>query len=280
MVRLNRLSLIPFLLLLLSGCMPERKLAVSFIENDTALAFLVIKPDFLYKTNLKEYEINGYDSLSDWQKDSLLMDKSLFLKNINDSILISGFTENFTKGLQSYGIKVYPSSLTDTFLLPGHMSYIANIAQMSLEEYVHPFTTDQVVSDEIVTIKDVDLNALNYNIWLELGKLNSDKKNIVLFASDYLLDDLNGQLRQSIFRDEITFEYTIDTITTEQIYQYGRQMGKEVSSYLFDYLLNIYINENIPPGYPYEPEYLHYDPEKRMLLPADPERRLVEMKGK
>jgi hypothetical protein len=159
----------------------------------------------------------------------------------------------------------------------GRKALVINLAQFSLEEYVHPYSSDEAVDEEIVTIDDIDLNALNYNVWLELSLMNAEGSRKVFFASDFLMDNLEGVLMQYLFSGDMRYDYTIDTISMSQVYGFASKFGKEVAGYLYDYFLNTYIGNELPPDYQFERYYYHYDPEKRRIYPVDPAESLIEL---
>ena len=272
----------PYLLIaafffLMTGCTLEQKLALSFVDAEKTGHFFLLQPSLVFKYNLKEFEIPGIDTLDEFRKDSLLMESSIFLKTVSDSVLIKEFTAGIKKSLEGYGAVVMPESSVDTLMENGGTPYIINIAQFSLEEYIHPYSTEEVVYDEVIVIDGIDLNALNYNVWIELGRMNTEKNNKVLFASDFLLDHVNGTLKQNLITGKMSFDYTIDTITMPRAYEFARQFGKITASLLFDYLLNNYIGENLPEDYPYERYYYHYDPVRRLIYAIGDEERIIEL---
>lgn len=277
----NRTSYLFFIAVffLMTGCTLEQKLARSFVDTEKNGQFFMLQPSFVFKYNLKEFEIPGIDTLDEYMKDSLLMESSLFLKTVSDSVLIEEFIASVKKTLEVYGAVVMPESAIDTLMENGGTPFIINIAQLSLEEYIHPYSSEEQVYDEVIVIDGIDLNALNLNIWLELGRMNTDKNNKVLFTSDYLLDNINGTLKQNLITGKMSFDYTIDTITMPQVYEFARQLGKITANLLFDYLMNNYIGENLPEGYPYERLYYHFDPVRKLVYPIGDEERIIELDG-
>jgi hypothetical protein len=265
----------------LTSCQLEKKTVRAFIDSPRAEPLLLLLPDYIFPVNLKEYDIPGKDSLDEAAIDSLMIDYSLFLKDINDSVVLARFSNAFIRGLQGFGYKVYPESKLDSVLHGNQRTYVVNLAQMTVEEYIHPYSESYYVGDELVTLKDIDLNALNLNVWIELGAMNGDKKIKVLFASDYLFDRLSGNFRQNFFASQLTFEYAIDTLTVKQFYSMAEYFGGKCSGFLFDFFMNEYLKENLPPDYPYDPQYYHYDHERQMILISEsPEDRFTELEEK
>jgi len=265
--------------MIMTSCTLEQRLARTYVGLNDPGEFYLLKPSYLFKFNLKEFEISGIDTLSEFKKDSLLLENSLLLKNITDSVFIDAFTNGLESKLKSFGANIIKEDDTDTLLNNGGTPYILNVAQISLEEYIHPYRSEEEIYDEIIVIDGIDLNAINYNVWIELGILNTETKNKVLFISDYLFDNLNGTLKQNLLTGKLSFDYTIDTINTEQVYQSARQFGDATAGYLFDYLMNAYIGENLPEDYRYERVYYHFDSERRILYPADEEQMMMELES-
>ena len=272
----NRLVL-SLVLLSFASCTLEQKLAQTFVDNGIKEDFLLMEPGYVFKYNLKTYEIPGLDTMNEYLKDSVLVSRSLFLKDVSDSLFLFSFTSGFQNQMKAYGISIYPENYLDTFMASGRKALVINLAQFSLEEYVHPYSSDEAVDEEIVTIDDIDLNALNYNIWLELSLMNAEGSRKVFFASDFLMDNLEGVLMQYLFSGDMRYDYTIDTISMSQVYGFASKFGKEVAGYLYDYFLNTYIGNELPPGYQFERYYYHYDPEKRRIYPVDPAESLMEL---
>ena len=189
--------------------------------------------------------------------------------------MIKEYVGGLEKGFKSFSAGILPENAVDSLMHNGGNSYILNLAQFSLEEYIHPYRSEEPVYDEIIVIDGIDLNAVNFNIWLELGRLNSEEKNKVLFVSDFLLDEINGTLKQNLITGKLSFDFTIDTLTVPQMYEFAGKFGEKTAGYLYDYLMNAWIGENIPEEYPYERIYYHYDPEKRLLFPVEEDSRVM-----
>jgi hypothetical protein len=260
-----------------TSCSVEKRLGKEYMEHRPDTVALLLMPDYLLKYNLKSYEFPGIDTLPQWQQDSILRTNSLFLKQMADSSVLTGFRENLKTRLQQYHIKVLEEQSLDTFLLVHHSGFVVNVAQISIEEYIFPYSFDYDLADEVVTVSDVDLNALNINVWVEISHLNSELKNKVLFASNSIFDDLDGYFKQYLFSGKLQFEYTIDSLTVPKVYTFTNEMGTTCGSYIFDYFLNNYIRENVPGNYPYDVQTLHWDPVKSIFEFIEPEKQFIEL---
>jgi hypothetical protein len=276
---------IPYLFLLVSvtlsllttSCYVEKRLGKAFRETWIDTTALVLAPDYIFKENLKTYEIPQLDSLAEWEKDSLLMKNSLFLNELDDSVLIAKLMNAFNGRLQKHGFTVLKQSSIDQFLTEHEHGLVINFAQVSVEEFVHPYTFDYDLFGETFTISDIDLNAVSVNVWIELSRLNSQQKNKVFFSSDFITDELDGYFRQFIFSGEMKFEYTIDTLSSSMIGEFMELMGRKYADNLYDYFLNDYIRENLPVNYSQNIRRIHWDPVKGLFEYRDNEQGFIEL---
>ena len=266
-----------FLLLFIAGCSPYKKVAKDYVESPPGHTFLILKPDFLYKDNLKEYQIGNKDSLTEAEMDSILFFSSIYLKEIEDRVFIDTLVENVEKNLERFGFNIYAEDQMEEFMALQKPAYVVNIAQIVLEEYVYPYEAEAVIYDEVVSVKDIDLNALNINIWFELNPVNTENEAArVLFASDQIYDDMEGRFIGGLFGSDLKFEYTVDSLKMDEVYYAGAALGRKYAMYFNDYFLNRYILKNLPSGYNLE-EYYHYNPTSGKIYPIDEEYRFIEM---
>lgn len=266
------------LALLLGGCTLEQKLARQYVKLPRPAPMLVLRPAAVLKYNLKEYQVPDIESLDPLEKDELLIQNSAFLKHIDDSLLTGLFCRKFKETLEYSGWTVLPEQVLDSLMLAGGEAVIVNLAQFTLEEYIHPFTAEEQVYDEIIVIDGIDLNALNFNLWIELSRMNGEQKNQLLFNSDYLLDDINGTLKQNLISGQYGFDYTIDTMELRDIYAFAQRFGEKTAEKLFDHLLNEYIWDNLTDDYPHAVYYYHYDRVRRLVYAIDPGEALLPVK--
>ncbi len=231
-----------------------------------------MSPDFVYKTNLKVGDIPGIESLNEYVKDSLLIDKSLYLQYISDSVLLSRYLSSMVNELIEYGINVYTEDNIDTFLQLKEPYYMFNIAQIELEEYIVPIEEKEVFDDTTIFFKTFKLNAVSINSWFEVTRMNTEgNKRKVLYASHYVFDYLKGRFRKHVLTGDVGFKYDQKEIDLEDIYSLADELGKKYAGYIFDYLINEKIKEKLPEGTKSD-KYYHYDRKTRTLKQAYKER--------
>lgn len=258
-----------FLILILSGCSLEYKLARSFVEEAEKPALMFIGADYLYKTSLKEKDISQAGEMDQFALDSALYYQSRFLQNIEDERFMKTFEHAYIQELQELGFDVYREYQMDAFLLREGPSFMINMAQMEMEEYYYSLR-DEEVFDGYRYYKDVDLNAVGLNCWFELSLMNSDDKKI-LYASNYTMDEYQGSFRYYPFTGEVSHQYEIDSLSVGNVYNFAGILGKKYAGYTFDYIMNMYIYSNLPANQ--EPGiFYHYNRQKNNFIPAGEDR--------
>lgn len=252
----------------LASCSLERKLAKEFIESKDSLAVMLFMPDYVFKTNNKTPVIENIDQLSDTQKDSVLIESSLFLKETDNEFLISRFESSLQTGLQRFGMAVYTQDQLLEFMDVEHKAYKVMVAQIELEEGIYFYRAEEVFFDSVLFYEDFYLNMVNLNTWFEVARMNDvGADNHLLYASHYAMDGVDGRFMQNLFTDEVKFHYNLYPVKTEDIYTLAAKLGEKYAGYLYDYLLNEYIHKNFPAGQ--RPKnYLTFNPETRIISPA------------
>lgn len=266
------LAVIPLLSSLLASCSVERDLANAFLERSDSIAVLLIPPDYLFKTNLKAYEIDGFDSLSEREQDSALYANSMFISDLNDTLLIGRMMSNLEAGLRSYGIHTYTQERLTEFMQIEKTAYQVNLAQLEAEEDVYPYRAEEVFYDTVLFYEDFLLNKVSLNSWFEVSKLNDPGSvNNVLYASHFAMDALEGRFVNNVFTEEVRFKYDIDSLQVEDVYSLAGMLGEKYAGYLFDYFLNEHIYRSFPEG-DRPKTYLHYDRQRKLFYPAGDDR--------
>ena len=272
------LILITLLTALTSSCSIEKKIAKEYIRDDSTRTVLVIPPDYIFKKSLKEWQVDSAEALDDWTRDSLLLAKSMFLKDIDDSLFLYHYLGNYVAELQNLGFTVYGQDSLLSFLSGHSKAFIVNFAQMELEEYIMPVREEEQFGD-YVYYEEVDLNAINLNSWIEISRVNADEDKALFFASHYLTDDMEGSFRYYFFTGEVVFNYDVDTIPMENIYRLAALAGYTYAGYTFDYLMNKYIDKRMEQERQDRSKiYYHYSRYGNYIEEAEEDERFIPMK--
>jgi hypothetical protein len=258
--------LVPVLALLVS-CGPERMIGEYYIKNSPKGSILIMRPEFIYKNNHLSFDLS--DHMSKAEKDSVAFYRSSYLQYVSDSLFLGEYMNNFIDRLLSAGYDVYAQEYLDSFKKVAPPTYIVNVAQLQLEELRDSADAESLNNtgiDNNFYPSGITLNAVRLNSWFEVSELNSDtgNKKKLFFASSIARDAIKGGLKILPQSGELSYQYTIDTLTLNDVYELARQSGKTYGDYLFDYFMNEYIRVEMPNGM-YPQRYMHYDPVLRRV---------------
>lgn len=257
---------------ILGSCSLERDLSKTFLEKRTSISILLIKPDVVFKTNNKIWEIKNFDQMSNNSQESALWENSLFLKQIDDSMFFDKYFTALSTQLKYLNINVYGlDQITEFMSQPGTL-YQVSVAQIEIEEDVFPYHVEETFDDSVVYFEDFSLNTISVNNWYEIHKLNDTQAvNNLLYASHYLMDQIEGQFAENVFTGEVKYNYNLFPMEMNSIYSFAELLGAKYAGYIFDYLINEYVFRNFPenqrPGV-----YMHYDLDYHNLTPAGNDR--------
>ncbi len=243
--KLNFIFLL-FIAAILASCSIESKIAKSYVKNESQPAVLIFLPEELYKNNLKSYAILNFDSTQQINEDSLLFYNSLFLQHVNDSLFIAQCKQSMISELKAYGLKVYEYEQLDEFQKFGDSSYVLNLAQMQLEEYLLKQEVEDFFDYSLYSTK-VDLNAINLNSWFELSRYRVPNENYpVLYSSYYIFDEMEGEFYKPLNNIDMVYRYKVDSVEMSDIYKLAETAGKKYAINFYDYILNVYIQDHLP----------------------------------
>lgn len=230
--------------------------------------------DYVFKNNLKRDEAGDTSNMSPQEIDSVFFARSLFLKDVSDSVFLEKFINSMITEFENFGFKVYMESATDTFLFFTTPSYFLNIAQLELEEGHNEFRD----SDEFggnTYYKTFETNAVTYNSWFELSQLNPKKEGRKLFfTSATIADVVDGYFTENLLTGEIKYKYQIMEIDVDIIYHYCEMLGARYAGYTYDYLMNEYIKIHFPQGKKMR-FYMHYNRQNNTLDPTFEDRFIL-----
>ena len=256
---------------LLLSCSTEHKLATAFVDNKDKRAALVFFPDFVFKTNQKTFILDSLDITDETLFDSVLLDHSKFLKQLNDSLFLTNYILGFTKELSAFGFSVFGEEQMAEFMEVDTNAFVINVAQIELEETIYTQRDEAVIYDTYY-FHDQDLEAVYVNAWIEISKVNesSDKPN-VYFATGLISDDLEGEFTYDLFSGNINYVYAIDSLEPANLYNDAYQLGRIYASYTFDFLLNSFLDKAVP-AKERSDRYWRFNPHDKTFFPANDDR--------
>ncbi len=262
------LILLLLVIQILNSCSYDRKLARQFVESNPDISILVIPTNEIFKVNMKRDEL-GDDTvdMDAWQIDSLLMAKSLFLKDISDSIFLEAYYNSFFDELDKLHIKTYTEDYIDSFLFIKSPAFLLNIAQIEVDEYIKEYSDSEDYNDFVYT-KTLPLNAVSISTWFEISRLNNNKgSRRVFFSEDEVSDNVYGYFSENLFTGQVSYKYFLREMELDDIYRKCEDLGEKYAGYIFDYVMNSYISRNFPADRKRK-YYMHYKRNINSFEPA------------
>ena len=262
------LAILPFIF---HSCIPEYKIAKSFTSARDEVSLLVTSPDMIFKFNHKGEVIHEFDSMTQAMQDSALWESSSYVKYLSDSILLENFMNSFIDELRALGFRVWVGTSADSFDVTQPQSYLLDISQIQLDEYLYTYEDSYEFFDSVF-VKRIILNAVDYSCWYDLKKARQENlRTTVLYGSETSYDDFEGRFFTDPFSGNIKYRYSLDTLSVKDIYAMSSYVGKKHAGYIYDFFLNQYIARHLPEGMEMT-DYFHYDRKRKMILSAYDER--------
>jgi hypothetical protein len=259
-----------FAMLFLTACSVEKKLAKQFVSTGSQRSVLILAPEFLYKTNLKKDILDSLGIKDELLFDSVLYANSFFLKEIDDKMFLDNYLLGLEKELKVFGLKVYREEGAADFMEVDSNAFIINLAQLEVEEDYYEYR-DETRYYNNYFYHDHVLNSASVNSWFEISRINEESNNRkVYFASDIIIDDVDGNFTLDVFQSEVKYFYTIDTLQPDELYDYAYLLGRTYGGYTFDLLLNQYLDVQMEGDR--DDRYWRYDPYLDAFFPATDDR--------
>lgn len=237
------------LILLLTSCSTERRLAHEYHTQKSKASIMLILPDMIYKAGFKVPDSINPDSLNENERKSVLLNYTDLIKNIDDTLFTEGYGSGMAYGLRQLGYKVYRDQNIHEFLENGNKQIILNLAQLELEEFYTPIRDESRFSDEDIYRHEFYITSVNINTWHEVTGLNhNDSVMQVLFKSHTASDHYDAGFRYFAISGEVKYLFTIDSLTVFDLYEAARNTGYLNAFNFHNYLLNEYISKNMPQG--------------------------------
>lgn len=236
----------------ITSCSVERRLSHKYIKENKPGAVLLLTPDFIYKNSYKLPYIDNLNQLTHFEKDSIAFYSSDIIQYCSDSAYVLNFASSLISGLEYFGYTVYFNESADKFLQTvdnDKTSFIINYVQIQLEEYLDSISDDTSYDNSSSNSFEIFVTAINLNNWLELTRLNHVKTEPdVLFNSQVITDDFQGSFQYFPLTGEFNYDYVIDSLNINKLYDAAGELGLRHSQWICDFLMNEYVRKNLPPG--------------------------------
>lgn len=274
-LQIKNAILLVFALIIAMSCTIEERMAANFVMDNSSRSILVFPAEFVFKVNQKKEILDSLNITDESKFDSVLYAHSDYLQYLNDSLFLANYTLGYKKEMTALGFKVFDQNETHAFLDVDTNAYVANIAQIEVEETLYDYRAGQNIYGHYYYY-DFLLNAIIVNSWIELKEVNDNGiEEQLYFATDMITDDFEGDFHADVFAGQMRFVYNIDTLQTESLYDFAFLLGRKYASYTMDMLLNRYLDKNVPDGKRTE-TYWRYDPYRKDFYPEE-ENKFIPM---
>jgi hypothetical protein len=258
------------IVLLLSGCSVERNLARQYIKKHAGHGIMIVPQYELFKDNLT-ISFDPDIQYTSFELDSIAWVQSSYIKHISDSIFLSAFSNSLIEELTSQGYDLYLDASSDVFFSLPDPKWMIQIAQLQLnEEHLIVYHRMYSVEDGEPYDEPYNYNQVSLCTWFEVSRANTANKQ-VLYLEGYVEDDLNLNIDFDFSEGTIGLLGDRDSLELDNIYTFAGQFGEKHGEMLFDYFMNDYIRENLPPGI-IDRQYFHYNRRTKSLKRGLPER--------
>jgi hypothetical protein len=253
------------------ACSTERKTAVAYTKKANTISLLVLKPEHLFKINQKLYLLDSLEPVPKDQEAQLLLDSSLFLRYLDDSLFIAQYMSGYKSELVKFGFRVYDESNMEQFFNTDSNAIQVSVAQLELEETIYPFRDEGEIYGETYYHQH-ELNAVYVNSWFDIADVDhpTDKPS-VYFATDMLVDQVNGTFEYDVFANQVRYLFNLEPLDTKMLTDFAYDLGRVYAGYTFDYLLNKELDKTLPPD-ERSGKYWRYNPYNRSFFLAGEDR--------
>ncbi len=259
------------LLFAITSCFPVQRLARDFGDYKQTKTILIIPPS--KSTIFFSYYPYNPDKYKKDNDTVYPLEKSHFLKHVDDSLLYEVFVEGLEKGLDKYGIDYYLSDSVDAFLQGDDEAYVFSVAQKEMLEYPDTFK-QKTQFDTVLYVQELERNNVISNTWFEFTELNnSDRSMNVLFSMHYTSDLFDGNFRMNWRTGEVTYQYTPYKIDVDDVLDLGFFAGYKNGEYIVDYLFNIFLEDQLGKGT--IEDYYRYDKRRNSAYRANGDRFII-----
>ena len=247
-----------WLVMLLSGCQAEKKLAKQYVVERPTIEAAVYFPEQAevkveYNTQLgKQTEV---------------------LQGFSQDLFLDVMYNSYAQTLGDYGVQVYvPENMDEVPVDSTH--WLVMLSRMEITGRITEYE-DYLFSDTDEYSYKHPLNTVNVASWFEI---NDGDWKPVLFSEHNLMDGFDSRADFSIWTNTIDYHYTIDTLKLNDVYNYAVYLGKLYAGYTYDYMMNSYVGAELKErGYAYQ-IMLRYDPYKKQLRFTEEDDCFVEIK--
>jgi len=265
---------LPIVLSVFTSCVPGKKMAGSFLEIKQEQAVIIVPPSFTFLYYYPSDE--PIESLPDGGQD---LKNSKYLNDVDVEKASEIFLQSLYNELRKLDLRVFTADQFDEFLNHDGPRNIFTIAQTEMIEFDSEYS-DRALIDTVLYRQSFLLRTIEKNTWFEFARVNDTdegKPIKVLYSTFFTSDDIKGNFRYRPFSGDVFYEYSSYLITQEDIYELNRFAGEKNAQYIFDFLLNKYVEENSDIAPENRKVFFRYSKSDNAIKKAGSEERFIEL---
>lgn len=199
------------------------------------------------------------------------IDDARFIAELNDTAFVNYFMRSLNFYLQQLRINVYGPENIDAFFKIDTVAYMFSVAQLELIEFADQHIEVTMLDTTLYRVAKPRTN-LEKSTWFEFSELNNhDRRMEVLYSMQRTSDYYDGMFHYDWRSGEVTYRYTPYYLEEPDLYDLAYFSGKKNARYIFDHLMNLYVQEHRRPRRG-APVYYQYDPDQHAIRRAHGDR--------
>lgn len=240
----------------LTSCHTELTLAKAYVNERTGIQAAVYFPE---KADMKLENNATYG-------------QTAVLKDFNQDLFLDIMYGAYTDAMKAYNVNVYIPDNIDN-VKTDSLHWLVMLSRMEITGQITEYDDYYFSATDEYSYKH-PLNTVNVASWFEL---NDGEWKPLQFCEHNLIDGLNSKANYSLWTDKIDYEYTIDTLKLNDVYNYAVYLGKVYAGYTYDYMMNDYVNAELQKRHAWYQVLLRYDPYKKTFYFAEENDGFIQM---
>jgi hypothetical protein len=251
-----------------SSCSIENKIASESGKYIDGAAILLLFPDDIFVDISKDFQLP--DSLNDDERYYASIDSSFFLKNIDAEDFKDRFEKEIISLYRDYGFRVYLKDSLSSFLKLDTTAFVVEFTQFQIEEFWKPYYYEEEMPDGYTYHQEFSLNALGFDAWITISKLNDTTgTNSLIYSEESIADDIDGMFVMNNITGEVNFVYNYTPLKPGDADDLTEKAAIKISLDIVDFIANSYIEDKMLKLRGVYPErFWRYNPGREKLTPV------------
>ncbi len=245
--------------LAMSSCRTDLKLAKSYVAERTGIQAAVYFPE---NAEVKVEYNTQYSKQTE------------VLNGLSQDLFLDLVYNAYVDAMKAYDVNVYVPEDIDNVPVDS-VHWLVMLSRMEISGRITEYE-DYLFSDTDEYSYKHLLNTVNVASWFEI---NDGEWRPVQFCEHNLIDGFDSKTDYSFWTNKMDYNYSIDTLDLNDVYNYAVYLGKLYAGYTYDYMMNSYVDAEMKKqNLDYWNRYmLRYDPFKKQIKYAEEGDGFVEI---